>query len=93
MRLDQNVGTSDRLFFKYSFDDTAYITARNLPPPANAASGVSPYFSADGTNSSATVPLRNQSVTLNYVKVIGPSTVNEVAPRRGALESAHPAAR
>ncbi|HTM51421.1 MAG TPA: TonB-dependent receptor, partial [Bryobacteraceae bacterium] len=78
VRLDQNVGNSDRLFFKYSFDDTYYLTPGLLPPAAGAESGVGPYFSANGTSSGTGTPLRNQSGTFNYVKVIGPSTINEV---------------
>ena len=76
-RLDQNVGRSDRLFFKYSYDDTSLIQPGSLPSPANAGIPISPYLSSDGTNTATTVPLRNQSGTLNYTKVVGPSLVNE----------------
>jgi hypothetical protein len=76
-RVDENLRASDRFFFKYSYDDTALIQPGNLPSPGNAGIPISPYLSADGTNSAITVPLRNQSATLNYVKVASPSLVNE----------------
>jgi hypothetical protein len=77
-RVDENLGTSDRLFFKYSYDDTALIQPGNLPSPANAGIPIGPYLSSDGVNSAITVPLRNQSFTANYTKVAGPNLVNEL---------------
>ncbi len=76
-RVDQNLGASDRLFGKYSFDDTSLIQPGLLPSPASAGVPIGPYLSADGNATATTVPLRNQSLTLNYVKVFGPSLVNE----------------
>ncbi|MBI1788317.1 MAG: carboxypeptidase regulatory-like domain-containing protein, partial [Acidobacteria bacterium] len=55
-RIDQNLGASDRIFFKYSYDDTNLISPGNLPSPANAPIPLGPYLSADGTNSAITVP-------------------------------------
>lgn len=76
-RVDRNIGASDRLFFKYSFDDTSLTQPGLLPSPANAGVPIGPYLSADGTSSATGVPLRNQSAALNYTKVGGPSLVNE----------------
>ncbi len=77
VRLDHNVGSSDRLFFKYSYDDTDLITPGGLPAPANAGIPIGAYLSADGVNSATAVPLRNQSWTLNFTKLVNPNIVNE----------------
>ena len=78
VRLDQNLGASDRFFFKFSYDDTNLIQPGSLPSPANAGIPISPFLSADGTNTATTVPLKNWSVTLNYTKVLNTKMVNEV---------------
>jgi len=83
VRLDQNLGASDRVFFKYSYDDTNLITPGSLPSPSGAGIPIGPYLSADGTNSAITVPLKNWSVTLNITKVVSPTIVNET--RVGAV--------
>jgi hypothetical protein len=77
VRLDQNLGSSDRVFFKYSYDDTNLIQPGSLPSPSNAGVPISPFLSADGTNSAITVPLKNWSATLNYTRVVSASAVNE----------------
>ena len=77
VKLDQNLGQSDRIFVKYSYDDTDLTTPGLLPSPANAGVPIGAFLSADGTSSATAVPLRNQSLTLNYTKVINPNTVNE----------------
>lgn len=77
VRLDQNLGSSDRFFFKFSYDDTNQVQPGSLPSPANAGIPISPFLSADGTNSAITVPLKNWSVTLNYTKVLNTKMVNE----------------
>jgi hypothetical protein len=76
VRLDQNLGASDRLFFKYSYDNTDLIKPGKLPAGPNPGVPVGPYVSATGDDN-VIVPLRNQSATLNFTKVIGPSMVNE----------------
>ncbi|MBI3208776.1 MAG: TonB-dependent receptor [Candidatus Solibacter usitatus] len=76
-RVDQNIGSSDRIFFKYSYDNTNLITPGSLPAPSNAGVPMSPFLSADGTYPGITVPLKNWSTTLNYTKVIGSRIVNE----------------
>lgn len=77
VRLDQNLGSSDRFFFKFSYDDTNQVQPGSLPSPANAGIPISPFLSADGANSAITVPLKNWSVTLNYTKVLNTKMVNE----------------
>lgn len=78
VRIDQNIGSSDRLFFKYSFDKTSLLSPGSLP--INNAGNIpsSPYLSADGAFPATDTPLRNQSGTFNYVKVFTPSLINEV---------------
>ncbi len=79
VRLDQNVGTSDRFFFKYSFDNTNLLSPGLLPVAANSGiSNVGEYLSADGNQPATTTPLRNQSGTFNYVKVFTPTLINEL---------------
>ncbi|MBI3684714.1 MAG: TonB-dependent receptor [Acidobacteria bacterium] len=82
-RLDHNLGSSDRVFFKYSFDDTSLITPGSVPSPANAGVPISPFLSADGAENGTDVPLKNWSATLNYTKVFSPTIVNEA--RVGAV--------
>ncbi|MFN7919776.1 MAG: TonB-dependent receptor [Bryobacteraceae bacterium] len=83
VRLDQNLGASDRIFFKYSYDDTLYLTPGNVPSPANAGVPISPFLSSDGTDTGTNTTLANWSATVNYVKVFGANIVNEV--RLGAV--------
>jgi hypothetical protein len=77
VRVDENVGAADRLFFKYSYDYSTATTPGNLPS-ASSNVPVGPYISG-GTDSR----LVNWSVTFNYTKVFGASMVNEA--RLGAL--------
>ncbi|MDX1980057.1 MAG: carboxypeptidase regulatory-like domain-containing protein [Bryobacteraceae bacterium] len=83
VRLDHNLGASDRVFFKYSYDDTLLITPGNVPAPANAGVPISQFLSSDGTDTGTETPLKNWSVTFNYVKVVSANIVNEV--RLGAV--------
>ena len=76
VRLDQNVGAADRLFLKYSFDDSIATVPGSLPSPVNSPVPIGPFLSIGG-DMGTTTPLRNQSVTLDFVKVISPATVNE----------------
>jgi len=82
IRLDQNIGASDRLFLKYGFDDSLAIAPGSLPAPANPSVPMGPFLSIGG-DMGTTTPLRNQSLTLNFVKVISPATINET--RLGAV--------
>jgi len=84
VRLDHNLGQSDRVFFKYSYDNTLLLTPGNVPVGAGAGSiPISPFLSSDGTDTGTETPLKNWSATFNYVKVIGANIVNEV--RLGAV--------
>ncbi len=78
IRVDQNLGTSDRVFFKYGYDDTFLITPGALPSPSSAGVPIGPFLSATGPNSATGVPLVNQSAQLNYTKVITPTAINEI---------------
>ncbi|HET8550071.1 MAG TPA: carboxypeptidase regulatory-like domain-containing protein, partial [Bryobacteraceae bacterium] len=72
VRVDQNIGTADRLFFKYSYDDTNLLTPGLLPMRPGSGISASSYLSADGASTGTQTPLRNQSGTLNYVRVFSP---------------------
>ncbi len=76
-RVDHNLGASDRIFGKYSFDNTHQVTPGLLPSPANAGIPISPYLSADGNQPATGIPLRNQSFTFDYTKILSARTVNE----------------
>ena len=85
VRLDHNLGQSDRVFFKYSYDDTLLLTPGSVPVAPGSLGNIpgSEFLAADGTDTGTETPLKNWSATFNYVKVIGPSIVNEV--RIGAV--------
>jgi hypothetical protein len=73
IRLDQNLGASDRLFFRYGYDNSNQVVPGTIPSPANAGIPIGPYLST-GSNGTTT-PLLTQSATLGYTKVFGPNTV------------------
>ncbi len=73
IRVDQNVRSSDRLFFRYGYDNSNQVVPGVIPAPAGA--GIGPYLST--ASNGITTPLLNQSATLGYTKVIGPNTVSE----------------
>jgi hypothetical protein len=77
LRVDQNMGAADRLFVKYSFDDTNLLTPGLIVSRPGTSFSVSPYVSADGALTGTLTPLRNQSGTLNYVKVFSANIINE----------------
>jgi hypothetical protein len=77
VRVDQNLGSGDHLFGKYSFDNTSLTTPGLLPAAANPGVPIEQYVSANGVATASNVPLRNQSGTLNYTHVFSPTTVNE----------------
>lgn len=76
-KLDQNLGEADRLFFKYSFDDTNLETPGVLPVGNRGNVPIGEFLSATGVGTGTTTPLRNQSGTFNYVKVFSPTLLNE----------------
>jgi hypothetical protein len=73
IRVDQNIGGSDRIFFRYGYDNSNQVVPGVIPAPASA--NIGPYLSTN-TNGTTT-PLVNQSATLGYTKVLGPTTVLE----------------
>jgi hypothetical protein len=73
VRLDQNLGASDRLFFRYGYDNSNQVTPGTIPSPPNSAIPIGPYLST-GTNGTTT-PLVTQSATLGYTKTFNPDTV------------------
>jgi hypothetical protein len=73
IRIDQNLGSSDRIFFRYGYDNSNQVVPGIIPAPSSA--NIGPYLST-GTNGTTT-PLVNQSATLGYTKVLGPTTVLE----------------
>lgn len=75
-RLDQNIGQSDRLYFKYSYDNSDIVKPGAIATPPNPIVPVGPYISIVG-DSGTTEPLVNQSAELTFTKVISPTTVNE----------------
>jgi hypothetical protein len=75
VRVDQNIGASDRVFFRYGYDNSTQVNPGVLPSPANAGVPIGPYLST-ATNGTTT-PLVNQSATLGYTKVLGANMVSE----------------
>ena len=78
VRIDQNLGAADRLFGKYSFDNSNLTTPGLLPVAPNPGVSIEPFLSANGVQPASRVPLRNQSGTFNYTHVFSPTVVNEV---------------
>ena len=72
VRLDQNLGISDRIFFKYSYFNMLGTTGGLLLPGPNAAINVGQYLTGSGTT-----PLQNWTAGVNYTKVISATLVNE----------------
>lgn len=75
VRLDRNIGASDRLFFKYSFDKPTQIVPGTIYPVANTPIQVGPYLGTGGSGYSAAVT--TQSGTLGYSHLFNPSLLLE----------------
>lgn len=75
VRIDQNLGASDRLFFKYSFDQTQQVSPGTVATAASGVGAIGPYV-ATGGNGTRT-PVRTQSGTLGYSHVFSGSTLLE----------------
>jgi hypothetical protein len=75
VRLDQNIGASDRVFFRYGYDNSTQVNPGALPSPSNAGIPIGPYLST--ASNGTTTPLVNQSATLGYTKVFGANIVSE----------------
>ncbi len=84
-RIDQNFGAADRLFFKYSIDDSDATGSCTLPPnPATAAQfNVNPACVTGGTFSDT---MTNWSATANYTKIFSSTFIDEI--RVGVLRNA-----
>lgn len=73
LRLDQNLGTADRFFFRYGYDKSNQVSPGLIPSPANAGVPIGPYLSTGA--SGITTPLLTWSATLGYTKTFNPNTV------------------
>ena len=72
IRVDQNIGASDRIFFKYSYINMLGSTGGMLYPGPNAVINVGQYLTG-----SSLLPLANWSAGINYTKVFTPTLVSE----------------
>ena len=77
VRIDQNAGKSDRIFFKYSYDRSTQVQPGVIYSTASGASTVGPYLSANGSGTGTSTPVLTQSGTLGYTKVINEKTLFE----------------
>ena len=75
VRVDQNVGASDRLFFKYSFDKPDQVSPGTIYPASGAAIQVGPYLSTGGNGYATQV--QTQSATVGLSHVFSPSLLLE----------------
>ncbi len=75
VRIDQNLNASDRLFFKYSFDQTKQVTPGTIRTADSGVATVGPYIGTGGNGTRT--PVRTQSGTLGYSHVFTPATLLE----------------
>jgi hypothetical protein len=75
VRVDQNLGSSDRLFVRYGYDDSTQVTPGIIPAPANSGIPIGPYLSTNAAGT--TTPLLNQSATIGYTRTLSPTMVSE----------------
>jgi hypothetical protein len=73
IRLDQNLGSADRLFFRYAYDNSNQTVPGAMSVNPKASINVGPYFASGG--SATTTPILNWSSTFGYTKVLSSSTV------------------
>jgi len=72
-RADQSLFRSDRLFFKFSYDNTRGVAAGTLPVGQNSiGADIGQYLTGGGPSIQ-----KNWSTTLSYTKVLSATTVNE----------------
>ncbi|MGO4209324.1 carboxypeptidase regulatory-like domain-containing protein [Terriglobus sp. 2YAB30_2] len=74
-RIDQNLGAGNRLFFKYSFDQTEQVSPGTVATASSGVSTVGPYIGTGGNGTRT--PVRTQSGTLGYSHVLSPATLLE----------------
>ena len=72
IRMDQNLGPADRLFVKYSYDNSTVVAPGSIPAPSGGGVPLGGYVTG-GTNTSQV----NWAAAINYTKVIGTNIVNE----------------
>ena len=82
VRVDQSLGSSDHLFFRYGYDNSNQVVPGALPAPANSNVAIGPYLSTTGSGATSTAngtttPLLNQSAVLGYTKTFNANTVLE----------------
>jgi hypothetical protein len=75
IRIDQNLGASDRLFGRYGYDNSTQVTPGTIPSPANTSISIGPYLSTNAGGT--TTPLLNQGVTIGYTRTLSPTMVSE----------------
>ena len=76
VRVDQNVGAGDRLFAKYSFIRSVEQSPGVLPAGRSPSIPVGPFIGITGNNG-FNARMQNQSATIDYVKIVSPTTVND----------------
>ncbi len=76
-RVDQNIGASDRLLFKYSYDRANQISPGTMYPNPAANIPVGPYFSTGGNGAFGTNAFA-QSGTLGFTHVFSPEILLEL---------------
>jgi Carboxypeptidase regulatory-like domain len=75
VRVDQNLGASDRLFGRYGYDNSTQVVPGIVPAPANSGIPIGPYLSTNAGGT--TTPLLNQSATIGYTRTFSATTVSE----------------
>ncbi|MDE1163038.1 MAG: carboxypeptidase-like regulatory domain-containing protein [Acidobacteriaceae bacterium] len=75
VRIDQNFHNGDRIFGKYSFDQTEQIAPGTVRTLASAAASIGPYVATGGNGTDT--PVRTQSATLGYSHIFTPKTLLE----------------
>ncbi len=85
IRVDHNLRDADRLFFKYSYDNSILTNPGMFPAPANPGFQTAPYVGGNAQYYFTTY--KNWSAGANYTKVIGANIVNEL--RVGAIRWNH----
>ncbi len=84
IRLDQNLFSADRFFFKYEYENTTGVGNGTLPPINNPSIPVGPYL-ALGPGFAGSSQMNNWALTTNYVKILSPTMVDEF--RAGAMRT------
>src|SRR5437016_3431653 len=78
VRIDQNIGKSDRLSGKFDYDNSTVLRPGSIPAPSNSSTTIGPYL-AGGTTTTQV----NWAAVVNFTKVISSNIVND--SRFGAI--------